>query len=312
MEDFIFHEGTAPPDFTIDYEISLYNLPAHRLIQSPSDWISFYILQKKKKTIHAEVHFHLADSVASSPCRSPFGSIESSANIQPIVLYKFLEFVESALRNRGVVKIIIKNPPQIYNPYLQALLGTFLINQHFHISNAEVSAVFAVDSPFHELSRDWEKRKRKQAREQDLTIREHTPDQLEELYKFILECRRQKGYLSSMSLSEIQKTVDAFPQRFLLTSVYQQDKMVAASISIQSSQEVLYHFYSDHAPPDDPSNPTIFLIGKLYQYSLDNQIALLDLGTSALAGQPNFGLLNFKLRLGAKPSPKLTFEKILN
>ena len=312
MEDFIFYEGIAPPDFTIDYEISLYNLPIHRFIQSPSDWISYYILEKKKKIIIGEVHFHLADFVASSPCRSPFGSIDCSADIQPIVLYKFLEFIESALRKQGVKKIVIKNPPQIYHPYLLALLETFLINQHYHISNAEVSAVFTVDESFHELSKDWERRKRKQSREESLTFREHTPDQLEELCRFILECRQQKGYLSSMSFPEIQKTVNAFPQRFLLTGVYKQDKMVAASISIQSTWNILYHFYSDHAAPDDLSNPTIFLIGKLYQYALDNKIALLDLGTSALAGQPNFGLLNFKLRLGAKPTPKLTFEKILN
>ena len=312
MEDFIFYEGIAPSDFTIDYEISLYNLSEHRSIQSPDNWASFYVLQKKKKIIVAGIHFHISASLASSPCKSPFGSVESSSNLQPIVLYQFLEYIESALHRKGIKTIVIKNPPQLYHPDLQALLQTFLVNLKYRVVNAEVSAVFAVNIPFHELSKGWEKRKRKQAEEKSLIIKQHTPDRLEEIYHFILKRRQQKGYLSSMSLHELQRTVHTFPERFLLSSVYQKDQMVAASISIHSSRNVLYHFYSDHAQTNDSANPTIFLIGELYHYAVNNKIGLLDLGTSALAGQPNFGLLNFKLRLGAKPTPKLTFEKILN
>jgi hypothetical protein len=311
LEDFIYYEGPAPSDFTFDYEISLYNLPEHRLIQSPDGWTSFYILQKKKKRIVAGIHFHVLDSVASSPCRSPFGSIESTTNLSPDVLYHFFEFIESTFRSNGIEKIVIKNPPQIYNPALHVLVQNFLSTLQYHVVNAEVSAVFTVDVPFHELLKGWEKKKRRQAVEQTLRMKHDTPDQLEEIYHFILARRRQKGYLSSMSLADLQKTVRSFPNRFLLTSVYQQNKMVAASISIKNSPDILYHFYSDHIETDDPVNPTVFLIGELYQYSLDNKIALLDLGTSSLDGQPNFGLLNFKLRLGAKPSPKLTFAKTL-
>jgi len=311
LEDFIFYEGPAPSDFTFAYEIALYNLPEHRLTQSLGGWTSFYILQKKKKLIIAGIHFHVLESVASSPYRSPFGSVESTSTVQPDILYQFLEFIESTFRRNGIEKIVIKNPPQIYNPSLHVLVQNFLLTQQYQIINAEISAVFTVDVPFQELSKSWEKKKRKQAADQRLRKQYDTPDQLEEIYHFILARRQQKGYLSSMSLADLEKTVQSFPHRFLLTSVYQHDKRVAASISVKSSTDVLYHFYSDHIQTDDPVNPTVFLIGELYQYALDNKIALLDLGTSSLDGLPNFGLLNFKLRLGAKPSPKLTFAKTL-
>ncbi|HMG91078.1 MAG TPA: hypothetical protein VK589_13525, partial [Chryseolinea sp.] len=62
---------------------------------------------------------------------------------------------------------------------------------------------------------------------------------------------------------------------------------------------------------DKSTNPTVFLIRSLYQYCFENGIALFDLGTSSLDGIPNFGLLNFKIRLGATPTTKFTFQKDL-
>ena len=49
----------------------------------------------------------------------------------------------------------------------------------------------------------------------------------------------------------------------------------------------------------------------LYEYCQEHNISLLDFGTSAVNNQPNFGLLNFKMRLGGIPSAKLTFQKML-
>jgi hypothetical protein len=49
----------------------------------------------------------------------------------------------------------------------------------------------------------------------------------------------------------------------------------------------------------------------IYEHCQVEKIRLIDLGTSALNGRPNFGLLDFKLNLGAVPTEKLTFEKKL-
>jgi hypothetical protein len=39
---------------------------------------------------------------------------------------------------------------------------------------------------------------------------------------------------------------------------------------------------------------------------------MLDLGTSATDQVPNFKLLDFKMRLGAQPTTKFIFEKMLS
>jgi hypothetical protein len=47
----------------------------------------------------------------------------------------------------------------------------------------------------------------------------------------------------------------------------------------------------------------------MYRWCANNKVAWIDLGTSALAGQPNFPVLQFKLHLGAELSHRFTFEK---
>jgi len=227
------------------------------------------------------------------------------------VLFRFLQYIETDLLSSGIKTITIKNPPTLYNPELQTLLQVFLSNLDYHITAAEPGAIFTVDKSGEELSASWEKRKIKQAQDKELELRHEDARQLEILYDFIHDCRVQKGYPSSMTFDDLQRTVKAFPDQFLLSSVYQQSVMVAASICVRCNHHVLYHFYSDHNTSDKSTNPTVFLIKSLYQYCFDNRIALFDLGTSSLGGIPNFGLLNFKMGLGASPTTKFTFEKDL-
>jgi hypothetical protein len=311
LEDFIFIKGTIPDSVKLDYEISLFNLPEHRTLQSNGEWLSYHIIKKKKKIALGGIHFHLSDSTAFSPYRSPFGSIDASSDLEPSVLFQFLQYIESDLRKNGIKKIIIKNPPTLYNPHLQTLLQVFLLNLNYRINTAEPGAILIADRSGKDLSSQWEKRKVKQAHEKDLKLRHEGVEQLNTLYNFIHNCRVQKGYPSSITFDEIQRTVNTSPARFLLTSIHKMDELVAASICVRCNSHVLYHFYSDHNTSDKSTNPTVFLIRSLYEYCFENRIALFDLGTSSIGGIPNFGLLNFKLRLDATPTTKFTFQKDL-
>jgi lipid II:glycine glycyltransferase (peptidoglycan interpeptide bridge formation enzyme) len=227
------------------------------------------------------------------------------------VLFQFLQYIEEDLRKSAIKKIIIKNPPTLYNPQLQTLLQVFLSNLAYRINTAEPGAIFIVDKSGKQLSSQWEKRKVKQAHEKELKLRHEGVDQLNTLYTFIHSCRVQKGYPSSMTVEDLRRTVNTFPERFLLTSIHKKKELVAASICVRCNSHVLYHFYSDHNTLNKTTNPTVFLIRSLYEYCFKNRIALFDLGTSSIGGIPNFGLLNFKLRLNATPTTKFTFEKDL-
>jgi hypothetical protein len=128
LEDFIFIKGRVPDGFKVVYEISLFNSNEHRLLQSNGDWLSYYIINGKKKIAVAGIHFLVSNGLASSPYRSPFGSIDASPDLNPSVLFLFLQFIESDLLKSDVKSIVIKNPPTLYNPELQSLLQVFLSN----------------------------------------------------------------------------------------------------------------------------------------------------------------------------------------
>jgi hypothetical protein len=310
LEDFIFYEGQPPADYTNHFIHSLFNEQQHLHLQAITGWHSYYIANKKHKHVLACIHFHIEDRVARSPLKNPFGSIDISNDIPNLVLFNFLEFVTSSLKEIDVQKIIVKNPCNVYHQDHAALLQTFLFNLGYAVQEAEVSAVIDITEKDFTNSLDaWENRKLRQAHEADLTFKLLSVNKFLETYSFILACRVERGYSLSMTIDQLQRTVETFPSHYLLFAVMDEEKIAAASISIRVMPDVLYNFYSAHQHTYNHLSPTVMLIEGMYKHCQKNNFRLLDLGTSALAGKPNFNLLDFKLRLGARPHPKLTFEK---
>jgi len=311
LEELHFHEGELPAGYQPGFEISLYNLSEHRLLQAHQGWRCFYALNAKHYRVEAALFFYVTELGAFSPWRAPFGSVEFSDTISPESLFRFLEFSESKLQASGVRLISIKNPLQAYAPAKTSLIETFLFNLGYHVSTAEVGTVVKVGSGTMMLDA-WEQRKLRQSREARLEFRSLSINDLDEIYLFILACRKQKHYTLSMTLAELRATVEMFSDRFFLFGIYQDDTLVAASVTVKVMNHVLYNFYCDHDKQFDSLSPVVFLIDGLYHYCREHQISLLDLGTSALEGRPNFGLLEFKMRMRGEPSAKLTFQKILS
>ncbi len=312
MDDYSFHSGSFPSGCVAGFESTLYHHPAHLVLQAKEGWHSFFAVNTKNKKIEASVYFNIEERIARSPRKSPFGSVEFSENLAPVILFQFLEYINSRLQALHVSRIILKNPPQHYHLKKAALLQTFLFNLGFQVVDAEVGAVVRVTTEKFEKTIDgWEQRKLRQLQEAGAVLRELSLDQLDQVYRFILTCRKQKGYSLSMTFDELSETVRMFPDRFIIRGVFHEETMVAASIAILICQDVLYNFYSAHADSYDSLSPVVLLMEGLYQFCQARHIALLDLGTSAFQGKPNFGLLDFKLRLGAEPTSKLTFEKII-
>src|ERR1043166_2609152 len=109
-----------------------------------------------------------------------------------------------------------------------------------------------------------------------------------------------------MTLPDLKKAAEQFPEKYLLFAVFHSEKMIAASIAIRVKENILYDFYHDHDPQHDQLSPVVFLVAEMYNFCFRNGVRLLDLGTSAVDGLPNFSLLHFKKYLGCKPTPKLT------
>jgi hypothetical protein len=313
LKDIQFHAGNIPEGFQLNFSRAIFNRPEHLRLQSFEGWHSFYILNDTSKKVEAGIFFHVQDYRAVSPLRAPFGSIEFSEAVSLSFLYEFIGFFEKSLRKMGVREIVIKNPPTPYHAERMELLQVFLQNSGYQILTAEPGACIIVsDESFESRIHTSQKQLLVQCRKADLHCKQLSVDQLPTIYTFISKHLTKKGYKLSMAYDDLQNTVDVFAAEFFLFAVFDDKKMIAASISIQVTEDVLYNFYIAHDADYNSLSPAVMVIEALYQYCQKSKIRLLDLGTSALDQKPNFSLLDFKLRLGAEVTAKLSFNKRLN
>lgn len=297
-----------PAGYTPDFISFLFQQPTHLTLQSDS-WQSYYLIGKTNKRLRAQLAVHLDGSSAVSPVKAPFGSFAYSDDLSPEALFDFIDECEARLKRKGVESIRLVEPPLFYRHYGD-MLHTLLFNRGYQAVTAEMSCGIRVDAlNFEEKLASWEKRKLRQGRARGLRFKTLGFADLEMVYNFILKCRQQRGHTLSMSLDALKNTVSVFKDKFFFFGAMLEKEHVAASIAIQVHPNILYNFYSGHLKKYDPISPVVFLTSGMYKFCETNQMHLLDLGTSATDGRPNFSLLDFKMRLGGVPSIKFTFEK---
>jgi hypothetical protein len=306
-----FHAGPIPLGYRLDYEPYLFNTKEHRALQAVEGWQEFHLLNKVSKKVIASISFHVNDSVAKSPLRAPFGGFDYSQTVSIESIFTFIADVERALIKKGVQEIDILCPPELCSSN-QPFLTISLLNQGYQIIEAEPGACIEVDkTPLVEkMSKDKRARLR-QCEKAGFTLKKLHLKKLETVYSFIANCRKKQGRQLSMSFPDLLKTVQVLPKSFFIVGVFDKSKMIGACICVRVSSSIVYTFYSAHDDAYDKISPRIFLLDNLYRLCQKNKVELLDLGTSALNGKPNFPLLDFKLRVGATLTSKFRFKKML-
>jgi hypothetical protein len=306
----MFYEGELPPGTALDFEPAIFNLARFASLYPSPLRVSWFLLEAMPGKAHAAVHFHIEGPIARSPYRAPFGSFEFSEKIGPSEVYGFIESVEDALRKRGVTEIHVTNPPRAYHVGRYSLLETFLLNQKYRVTKAEVSAVIPVrERSFHGIIRHSERLRIRQSENAGLKLEQLPSEDAAAVHRFISACHAEKGYKISITENDFLRTVAEFPERFLLFAIFHRGEMCAAAVSILVNSDVVYNFLVNHNSEFNNLSPAVLLMEGIYEHCRQHDIGLLDLGTSALGGQPNFSLLDFKLRLGAIPVSKMSFYK---
>lgn len=312
LKHYRFTNTPATTNLPVAFSSHLFQDARHRAIQSAIGWESFYVINEKHNRTEAQMHLNITEQTATSPLHAPYGGVDFSDTLPPEVLFGFLEYSGGILKHRDVTQWIIKTPPGIYNPAQAALLQTFLFNLGFQVSNAEVSTLITIDeTPFLSKIEQWERRRINQAQQQGLQCSIAACESLQDIYTFIEQCRAERSYQLSISFENLKKTVQTFPDHFILFTVWDGAALAAASVVIKVTETVLYNFLSAHKKSYDHLSPVVLLFNEIYRYGAGSGLKLLDLGTSAFQGKPNFPLLDFKLRLGSIPASKLTFQKTL-
>ncbi|HEY0743956.1 MAG TPA: hypothetical protein VGD40_20965 [Chryseosolibacter sp.] len=312
MHEYRFYEGKVPSAYRYNFEQYLFNREEYRLLQSESGWVSFYVLNERDLLIEAHIHFYVRDGRAQSIIQSPFGGIEWSDRIDNKTLFGFIEFACEHLKEKDVKRIVVVNPPQAYETEKQALIETFFSNTGFSLSTAEVGSVMPVTArPFSDILHPRKSKKLKQTITSNFEFRILDTSWVVDVYRFIESHRKEKDYVLSITLDHLIASVKKLNQAYKLFGVFHEGKLVAASVAVQVSSTILYHFISDHIRKIVEARPALLLMNGIYDYCTENGISLLDLGTSAKESLPNFKLIKFKSELGGQITHKFTFTKNL-
>jgi hypothetical protein len=311
VTDMSFHVGPAPAQYPLAYQPYLFNTKQHRSLQTETGWKEFHWLDGVSKTVLISVFFNVQDSLAKSPFRAPFGGFEISDGIQAEMLLNFIHEIEKTLRQEKTQALEILCPPELYSKN-QPLITLALVRLGYEIILTEPGACIVIDESQLVTKMANDKLTRlKKCEKVGVSYKEISLDKLTEVYTFIDACRSRQERKLSMTLVELTKTVDALPESFFMVGVYDGQNLISATICIRVSESIVYTFYSAHDPNYNDISPQVFLLVNLYTWCTAHQIKLLDLGTSALDGQPNTPLLDFKLRMGATATNKFKFRKTL-
>jgi hypothetical protein len=310
LSEYQFIEGKPPASYQYTFEETLFNREKHRELQSKIKWTSFHIVADEK--VFGSVHFLIENQIAKSPLRAPHGSLEAGDEIDRGVIERFFSFIHQHFSSKGIKELIIKTAPALYNTVLSQNLKASLLHSEFAIETSDVQSVIIVNDEQLSMRFHYSEKKRLRRCNSRRLIFEQLPASSAVLvYEFITRCRIEKGFDISMTFDELETAMKLFPQNYLFFAVFDQDKMIAASICIRVSQTILYDYAHDHDKAYNNLSPIVFLVTGIYNYCHENGIKLFDLGTSLSHGKLKLSLLEFKTRLGATATEKITYRKQL-
>jgi hypothetical protein len=259
----------------------------------------------------ASIHFTEAEpGFWRSPARGTYAGLAWVPGLGLESLFGFHEAVLTRLRSLGASRVEILPAPMAHNPTAFASQVYLLRACGYETSQCDLNHSLEVDArPLAErMSYGNLKRMRKCAREGLVALSlQHAA--LPEVYDTIATNRASKGHEMSMSLLQLQSMVERFPDAVTLFGCRLGSDLVAAAVCLQVEAGVLYVFYWGDRPGYATLSPVVSLADAIYTHCQTQGIGLLDVGTSTVDSQPNFGLIQFKSGLGFSESLKVRMTR---
>jgi len=265
----------------------------------------YFVLTEDDRPI-SRISFNLLEGKAISGHLATFGSIDFSPTLPLIFFTFFISEVVDSLKSYGIQKVIIRHWPLGYTlGYEEAnytMVGFTLlysdVNQHLKIDHNLF--VNRIDSS--------ERSKLNQCIDRGFLFKQLTIEAFPTVYELIEDTHNRKGFPVSMSFNELSTAINSLPDKYLLFGIFDGDTLIAASVSVRISVDVLYNFYHADALLYRSNSPLVMLIGNIYQFCQKENIQLLDIGVSSDNGVINRGLFKFKKNMGCVTSKKLTYQ----
>lgn len=262
--------------------------------------------------VYATITFYQdGESVFISPKRGTFGGIVFNEPVDMALLEQFICTIKAYLITIGAQVISIKCPPFSHDVAQSSVMTNILLRHKFKLLGHELNYEITIDERLFSDRIDYgnDKRIRKCLRD-GLFAEQVDLASYPSVYQVIKENRARRGFPLSMTLEQLGKMVETFPDKMHLFAVYQDDKktvMLAGAVCIAVTQSILYVLYWGDVAGAESYSPIVLLAANIYAFCQIEGFKVLDAGISTVSSEPNYGLVKFKRNLGFSESLKLSF-----
>lgn len=290
-----------------------FNEPAHLEQQLTRPYYLLSALNQRSGRAEARCAFFINDRKAISPGAAPFGSIEFASSLPESVLDTFVRSLTEAAQTVGAATTLrLVNYPHCYAPEQASRLTTTLAEHGFRLIEANPTFFLPVTAELFEHNLvPAERRRLRKCRDGGFHVDQWSSPSVATVVDFIEQTRRQQGYPLTIYSDNLGRLLRRFPGQFLVFTVTDGPTLAALTVAVRVRRDILYSFLPASHPDYQTFSPMVMLTGGLYTYCQQQEIRILDLGTSLDNNQPKPSLMRFKRNLGAQESPKLVFEKSL-
>jgi hypothetical protein len=287
---------------------------------STADYIAYLKYLKKisfsytvgKKTIFI-VYAQTNEFEWTSLPSSTFGGFTISRPVSGDALISFIGMIEAwFIKNTDANTLKISLPPHSSGYSCPDYQFYCLYTQNYSIQACNLSyAIEIKELEFDDLVSQGNLKRIKKCIKENLSVSAVGLERLSNIYEVILNNRRLKGYPMSLSFDILEEQVRLFHKKFKLFIVECDGVVIAAAITIMLSPATLYVLYWGDALEYRSYSPIVLLCREIYQYCSQSNIRYLDIGTSTIDREPNFGLMDFKTDLGFSPNLKFSMQKVI-
>lgn len=244
---------------------------------------------------------------------STFGGFDINHAVSGDTLIKFIERIEEwFIQNTDARFLKVNLPPNGSGYSCPDYQFYFLYSQNYLINSCNLSYSIKIQELNFDrlLSRGNLKRINKCVKN-NFYASEVSLNELSSVYEVIANNRKFKGYPITLSFDSLKDQSTLFSEKFKLFSVEKNGMMVAAAVTIMLTPGTLYVLYWGDIPEFRSYSPIVLLCRAIYSYCQRNNLQYLDVGTSTIDKEPNFGLMDFKVDLGFKPNLKFSMQKAI-
>ena len=268
---------------------------------------------KKNGTHGVSCYFNkVGEHIWVSPSRGSFGGPNIHGKVSDDEYDAALKLFEGELRSKGAKAIRYVLPPAFIDQKVFSLTNYILWSHDFEIERLDLNYHLNVEnSSFLSGLSSSKRRALTNTTNGVVTPQRLGAHMLPEVYRVLESNRRSLGVELSMSEEQLLRLSNTFEDKVLLFGLKHNSQFVSAAVGIRINLDTLYVFYWGHHPETTLKDPITPLAQYIYGFCQKENIQRLDLGTSTIGKEPNWGLMFFKKSIGCIESIKPRYIKHL-